>query len=322
MIIQTSISARASCESQPSLRASNRRLRAFFSFVVASSRASRRRSHPPLSADTNTKRETGRTAQLNNIAAAKVRVEREERLPRARRSTFVVARRPSIIFSTSFDRLRFCRLREISSRSSRRPRRTPRPPSRSQAVADVIRTTLGPRSMLKIILDASGGASSPPATRSRPSPRAPIRDDGRRRRLARGLFPRDRSRAVRHRSLTAAVPFRSPPLLPTSSGIVLTNDGNAILREIDVTHPAAKVRVPPSARIARRAQTTDRPFLNVVARSTNDVQNRKKSIVRSIVLSIDRSFVRSFDRSSSLVLRNRPLTASPPPTTATRFDSP
>jgi hypothetical protein len=69
---------------------------------------------------------------------------------------------------------------------------------------------------------------------------------------------------------------------------VLTNDGNAILREIDVTHPAAKVRVPPSARIARRAQTTDRPFLNVVARSTNDVQNRKKSIVRSIV----RSFVR------------------------------
>ena len=26
------------------------------------------------------------------------------------------------------------------------------------------------------------------------------------------------------------------------AGIVLTNDGNAILREIDVTHPAAKVR--------------------------------------------------------------------------------
>lgn len=25
------------------------------------------------------------------------------------------------------------------------------------------------------------------------------------------------------------------------AGIVLTNDGNAILREIDVTHPAAKV---------------------------------------------------------------------------------
>lgn len=26
-----------------------------------------------------------------------------------------------------------------------------------------------------------------------------------------------------------------------TAGIVLTNDGNAILREIDVTHPAAKV---------------------------------------------------------------------------------
>ncbi|XP_024387261.1 T-complex protein 1 subunit gamma [Physcomitrium patens] len=49
----------------------------------------------------------------------------------------------------------------------------------SKAVADVIRTTLGPRSMLKMLLDASGG-------------------------------------------------------------IVLTNDGNAILRELDVSHPAAK----------------------------------------------------------------------------------
>ena len=49
----------------------------------------------------------------------------------------------------------------------------------AKAVSDVVRTTLGPRSMLKMILDASGG-------------------------------------------------------------IVLTNDGNAILREIDVTHPAAK----------------------------------------------------------------------------------
>ena len=51
--------------------------------------------------------------------------------------------------------------------------------SAAKAVADVVRTTLGPRSMLKMILDASGG-------------------------------------------------------------IVITNDGNAILREIDVTHPAAK----------------------------------------------------------------------------------
>ena len=48
-----------------------------------------------------------------------------------------------------------------------------------QAVADVIRTTLGPRSMLKMLLDPMGG-------------------------------------------------------------IAVTNDGNAILREIDVSHPAAK----------------------------------------------------------------------------------
>ncbi|PKI44079.1 hypothetical protein CRG98_035541 [Punica granatum] len=51
----------------------------------------------------------------------------------------------------------------------------------SKAVADIIRTTLGPRSMLKMLLDASGG-------------------------------------------------------------IVVTNDGNAILRELDLAHPAAKAR--------------------------------------------------------------------------------
>ncbi|KAF5946449.1 hypothetical protein HYC85_016677 [Camellia sinensis] len=49
----------------------------------------------------------------------------------------------------------------------------------SKAVADIVRTTLGPRSMLKMLLDAAGG-------------------------------------------------------------IVVTNDGNAILRELDVAHPAAK----------------------------------------------------------------------------------
>ena len=48
-----------------------------------------------------------------------------------------------------------------------------------QAVADIIRTTLGPRSMLKMLLDPMGG-------------------------------------------------------------IVMTNDGNCILREVDVSHPAAK----------------------------------------------------------------------------------
>lgn len=49
----------------------------------------------------------------------------------------------------------------------------------AKAVADIIRTTLGPRAMLKMVMDAAGG-------------------------------------------------------------IVLTNDGNAILREVDVGHPAAK----------------------------------------------------------------------------------
>lgn len=49
----------------------------------------------------------------------------------------------------------------------------------ARAVSDIVRTTLGPKSMLKMLLDPMGG-------------------------------------------------------------IVLTNDGNAILREIDVAHPAAK----------------------------------------------------------------------------------
>uniref|UniRef100_A0A7S2SP58 T-complex protein 1 subunit gamma n=1 Tax=Rhizochromulina marina TaxID=1034831 RepID=A0A7S2SP58_9STRA len=73
---------------------------------------------PVMVLNTTTKRETGRSAQLGNIAAAK-------------------------------------------------------------AVADIIRTTLGPRSMLKMLLDPMGG-------------------------------------------------------------IVMTNDGNCILREVDVSHPAAK----------------------------------------------------------------------------------
>lgn len=54
--------------------------------------------------------------------------------------------------------------------------------SAGKAIADIIRTTLGPRSMLKMILDPMGG-------------------------------------------------------------IVMTNDGNAILREIDVSHPAAKTMI-------------------------------------------------------------------------------
>jgi len=73
---------------------------------------------PVMVLNTKTKRETGRTAQLGNVSAAK-------------------------------------------------------------AIADIIRTTLGPRSMLKMLLDPMGG-------------------------------------------------------------ILMTNDGNSILREVDVSHPAAK----------------------------------------------------------------------------------
>ncbi|KAJ1633217.1 hypothetical protein T492DRAFT_552245 [Pavlovales sp. CCMP2436] len=76
---------------------------------------------PVMVLNTNTKRESGRKAQLGNITAGK-------------------------------------------------------------AVADIIRTTLGPKSMLKMLLDPTGG-------------------------------------------------------------IVMTNDGNAILREVDVSHPGAKSMV-------------------------------------------------------------------------------
>jgi len=61
----------------------------------------------------------------------------------------------------------------------------------SKAVADIIRTTLGPRSMLKMILDPMGG-------------------------------------------------------------ICMTNDGNAILREVDVSHPAAKSMIELSRGSTRR----------------------------------------------------------------------
>ena len=73
--------------------------------------------------------------------------------------------------------------------------------SAAKAVADVVRTTLGPRSMLKMILDASGG-------------------------------------------------------------IVMTNDGNAILREIDVTHPAAKSMVGcEKSRRGSRRRNDERDYL-------------------------------------------------------------
>ena len=71
-------------------------------------------------------------------------------------------------------------------------------------MSDIVRTTLGPRAMLKMLLDSSGG------------------------------MRKESSESIQYRQMQ---PFH----LSAFAGIVLTNDGNAILREIDVTHPAAKV---------------------------------------------------------------------------------
>lgn len=100
-----------------------------------------------LCADQNTKRESGRKAQLGNITAGKVCARSTEGCAGAAAAA------------------------EASD--------APLPPVCAQAVADIIRTTLGPKSMLKMLLDPTGG-------------------------------------------------------------IVMTNDGNAILREVDVSHPGAK----------------------------------------------------------------------------------
>jgi hypothetical protein len=122
-----------------------------------------------------TKRETGRKAQHGNILAAKVTFRFEPRLSR----------------SQSNGRLSFNTVDGM------------------QAVADVIRSTLGPRSMLKMLLDPNGGVQSVDP--------GPI--------------------------LQRLVDFHLHVLIPlVLTGIVITNDGNAILREIDVSHPAAKVR--------------------------------------------------------------------------------
>jgi hypothetical protein len=101
---------------------------------------------PVLVLNQNTKRETGRKAQLGNVAAAKVRMLRS-----------------SVHFAPILQTQYGHTERYLTM----------------QAVSDIVRTTLGPRSMLKMLLDPMGG-------------------------------------------------------------IVMTNDGNAILREIDVAHPAAK----------------------------------------------------------------------------------
>ncbi len=82
---------------------------------------------PVMVLNTNTQRETGRRAQMANIGAAKVR------RPRAR--------------------ARLLPPRAVLTRRDAAPPR-PLPP---RAVADIIRTTLGPKSMLKMLLDPMGG---------------------------------------------------------------------------------------------------------------------------------------------------------------------
>jgi T-complex protein 1 subunit gamma len=74
----------------------------------------------------NTKREQGKKAQLGNIAAAKVLACSGPLPPPARLDWRLAAAAD--------------------------------PATRPQTVADIIRTTLGPRSMLKMLLDASGGS--------------------------------------------------------------------------------------------------------------------------------------------------------------------
>ncbi|KAE8915445.1 T-complex protein 1 subunit gamma [Phytophthora fragariae] len=140
---------------------------------------------PVMVLNTNTKRETGRTAQLGNIEAAK-------------------------------------------------------------AVSDIVRTTLGPRSMLKMLLDPMGG-------------------------------------------------------------IVMTNDGNAILREVDVAHPAAKSMIELSRAqdeevgdgttsviiLAGELLVVAEPFLShqvhptVIIRGFNRALNASLEIAKSLARPID-----------------------------------
>ena len=97
----------------------------------------------------NSKRETGKRAQQNNIMAAKVRgavclqqhnnilsgrlLQRSCMTPGCQEPWYGIASLPHDLCSVLL-----------------------------QAVADIVRTTLGPRAMLKMLLDASGGAPCDP----------------------------------------------------------------------------------------------------------------------------------------------------------------
>jgi len=90
------------------------------------------------------KRESGKKAQFGNIMAAKVRARgAEDREKRGRASFFLLL--------VVVDRTRGDQRSDASRLSFSLNNKT-------QAVADIVRTTLGPRAMLKMLLDASGGA--------------------------------------------------------------------------------------------------------------------------------------------------------------------
>ena len=116
-----------------------------------------------------------------------------------------------------------------------------------QAVADIIRTTLGPRSMLKMLLDPNGGACSLDAAATSQIVPPPF-----------NICCRCACTVRTGYGCSCGVPTAGRPCgalvlssagrsattaghPPPRAGIVLTNDGHAILREIDVNHPAAKV---------------------------------------------------------------------------------
>ena len=97
----------------------------------------------------NSKRETGKRAQQNNIMAAKVRV------------AMCLRQHNSMLSGRLLHKS--CMTPSCQELCNRIANHASQPLSvLLQAVADIVRTTLGPRAMLKMLLDASGGAPSDP----------------------------------------------------------------------------------------------------------------------------------------------------------------
>ena len=180
--------------------------------------------------DTNTKRETGRTAQLNNIAAAKVR---ERAHLKTRESD------PSVISRQTFPT---ARIRAIWAHRLPPPRALTRPSHPSSTRAGCLghhphhaRSPLHAEDDPGRFRRCVSRETRPdhPARNDFPPIVGTWRSDG---------FSRTPPPPC---DLDRPADADRPALL-NPAGIVLTNDGNAILREIDVTHPAAKVRAHPA----------------------------------------------------------------------------